>query len=177
MDNPNNQNKITCRKCNGPHLTIKCGKENKPSVIQTSLEENKNQEEKSYGKDFSRNRNDTSNNRYDNNRSDNRNYNNRNENNRNYNRNDNNRYENNRYDRRPLHKVKMSCLPVDMTEDELLELLYEWGQVVKLRVLNYDESSTAYIEFREEEEANYLCEALHKTPFETIIISVERIYE
>lgn len=82
-----------------------------------------------------------------------------------------------RFNRRPLHKVKISNLPVDMNDEELMELLYDWGHVIKLRVLNYTENSTAYVEFKEEAEANYLVEALHKTPFESIIIHVERIFD
>ena len=28
----NNENKILCRKCGGPHFTIKCGKEKKVDI-------------------------------------------------------------------------------------------------------------------------------------------------
>jgi len=80
-------------------------------------------------------------------------------------------------ERKPLYKVKMSNLPVDMTEEELLELLYDWGRVIRLRLLNYDDNSTAYIEFKDEEEAKYLVEALHKTPFEQYILDVIRLYD
>ena len=76
--------------------------------------------------------------------------------------------ENKKYDykseRKPLHKVKMSNLPVDMTEEELLELLYEWGRVIRLRLLNYDDNSTAYVEFKDETEAKYLVESEKEYP-------------
>ena len=32
MEKPNSNNSIKCRKCGGPHLTIKCGKEVKEEV-------------------------------------------------------------------------------------------------------------------------------------------------
>ena len=81
-----------------------------------------------------------------------------------------------RFERKPLHKVKMSNLPLDMTEEELNELLYDWGHVVRLRLLNYENNSTAYIEFKDKEPADYIVDALNKTPFEHIILDVERLY-
>jgi hypothetical protein len=84
---------------------------------------------------------------------------------------------NNFRERRPLHKVKMSNLPRDMTEEELLELLYDWGNVIRMRVLNYNENSTAYIEFKNQDEADYLVKALDKTPLEHIMLNVERLYD
>jgi len=85
--------------------------------------------------------------------------------------------DNNFRERRPLHKVRMSNLPQDMTEEELLELLYDWGNVIRMRVLNYNLNSTAYIEFKNQDEADYLVKALDKTPFEHIMINVERLYD
>ena len=38
-----------------------------------------------------------------------------------------------------------------MTEEELMELLYEWGQVTRLTLLTYHDGCCAYIEFKNEE--------------------------
>jgi hypothetical protein len=64
-----------------------------------------------------------------------------------------------------------------MTEEELNDLLYDWGHVVRMRLLNYDSNSTAYIEFKDKEAADYIVEALNKTPFEHILLDVERLYD
>ena len=66
-----------------------------------------------------------------------------------------------------------------MTDDELNELLYDWGTIKHLRVLNYPENptSTAYVEFRFEDEVDYLIKALDKTPFDSRIITVEKLNE
>ena len=148
MEN-SNITKLVCRKCEGEHLTIKCGKDNK--IV------------------------DNNNNKTDNNK--------HNVNNNKFKQYEKKPYEKKEYvkhentNRRPLHKIKMSNLPTDMTEEELQELLYEWGHVIRLRVCNYQDNSTAYIEFKTEEEAEYLVKALHKTPFESILLDVSRIYE
>ena len=132
----NNEPKLVCRKCQGPHLTIKCGKETK-SVIENIIIESSNNDLKpvTYPKkdiNFKSERSE-------------------------------------RFERKPLHKVKMSNLPVDINEEELNELLYDWGHVVRLRLLNYENNSTANIEFKDKEPADYIVEALNKTPFDHII--------
>ena len=81
------------------------------------------------------------------------------------------------YVKKPLYKVKISNLPVDMTESELHTLLYDWGHVARMRVLNYEDNATAYVEFKFEDEADYLVSALDKTSFEYIILAVERLYD
>ena len=81
----------------------------------------------------------------------------------------------NNLERKPLYKVRINNLPIDMMEDELRDLLYDWGHVVRLRVLVYPENSVAYVEFKNEEEADYLVKALHKTPFEQVILHLERL--
>jgi RNA recognition motif-containing protein len=148
----NNEPKLVCRKCQGPHLTIKCGKETK-SVIENIIIESSNNDLKpvTYQK-----------------KSHNQ-----------FNKGDTDfKYEKSeRFERKPLHKVKMSNLPVDINEEELHELLYDWGHVVRLRLLNYENNSTAYIEFKDKEPADYIVEALNKTPFEHIILDVERLYD
>jgi len=148
--------KLICRKCSGDHLTIKCGKDNKPIDNNTDNKTN-----------ISNNKTNISNNKT--------NISNNNNNFRQYEKKEYIKHDNS--NRRPLHKIKMSNLPTDMTDEELQELLYEWGHVIRLRVLNYQDNSTAYIEFKTEEEAEYLVKALHKTPFESILLDVSRIYE
>ena len=129
---------IKCRKCNGPHLTIKCGIE--PIIKKINVIENKII--------------------------------NTNFNNNNYN---NNNYNNNNKKHRKTFKVKISELPSDLTEEEMMELLYNWGDVVYLKVINYDTNSVAFVDFKFEDQANYFAKALHKTLFEYLIISVLNI--
>ena len=192
----NNGPKLVCRKCNGQHLTIKCGKETK-SVIENIINNSENEtfnKHEEYQKSYERRDKDmhVSNQRVgyesgfknkDFNNKDfkhkdfkhkdfkNENFNNKDFNNKDYKHNDH------KQDRRPLHKVKMSNLPVDISEEELYELLYEWGHVVRMRLLNYESNSTAYIEFKDKEPADYIVEALDKTPFEHIMLDVERLYD
>jgi hypothetical protein len=74
-----------------------------------------------------------------------------------------------------IYKVKISYLPVNMTEYELNNLLIDWGSIGKIKLLNYDDYSNVYIDFNNEEEADYFVKALHKTPFDHEIINVEKI--
>jgi len=170
MDNSNTK-KLVCRKCGGEHLTIKCGKEAKPSVIENKLAEvtkpvesnDTNGKKEFFKKDYVKKEFvKTEFKKFKN---------------KNKEGSDEEQEERKPRERRPLHKVKMSNLPNDMTDDELLELLYEWGNVIRLRVLNYQDNSTAYIEFKTEEEADYLVKALDRTPFEYIMLDVSRLHE
>jgi hypothetical protein len=61
-----------------------------------------------------------------------------------------------------------------MTEEEMVELTCDWGNITKIRVNNYAEVSTAYIEFKYEDQADYFVKALDRTDFESIIITAER---
>ncbi len=136
-------NKIICRKCGGPHFTIKCGKEKteekKDIIIET---ENKSE----------------------------------------YKHKNNQDYKNNNFEKKErkqyfktTYRVKISDLPVDMTEEEMMELTSEWGHIVRVKVLNYNESSVAYVDFGYEDEAEYFIKAIDKTPFEMILLSVTRV--
>ena len=127
--------KIICRKCGGPHLTIKCGKEKTPPPNLETPTENINTNTK-------------------------RNH---------------NREHDKQHRFKKTYRVKITELPADISEEELMELLFEWGNIVKVRVNNYEDNSIAYIDFGYEEEAEYFIKALNKTPFESIIISVQRI--
>ena len=69
--------------------------------------------------------------------------------------------------------VKLLDLPEDISELELRELLLDWGYISKIRIYNNAESTVAYIDFQEEAQAIYFVEAIHKTPFDNMIISAE----
>jgi RNA recognition motif-containing protein len=189
MENTNTK-KLICRKCGGEHLTVKCGKEatnntgsksEVTSVTQSSspvtlkkeyvkTEFKESEKPRRINKVNDTNEEDSDSEKKPRWRKDGGP--------RESGQNDNRRSgDNNFRERRPLHKVKMSNLPQDMTEEELLELLYDWGNVIRMRVLNYNQNSTAYIEFKNQDEADYLVKALDKTPFEHIMISVERLYD
>lgn len=131
-------NIIKCRKCGGPHFTIKCGKETiQDNIIQ--VEKIEIPKEK-----FRENKNRFSSN-------------------------------NDKYYPKVTYRVKLSELPKDMYEDEMLELVSEWGHIIKLKLINYDENSVAYIDFGFEDEALYFIEAIDKTPFESLLLSATKV--
>ena len=74
-----------------------------------------------------------------------------------------------------IYRIKLSELPKDITEEELMELTSEWGHIIKIKVINYDENSVAYIDFGFEDEAIYFIEAIDKTPFESLLLSATRV--
>jgi len=144
---------LVCRKCNGPHLTIKCGKDKELHTPEKNPEENhvKHVGRKSYYEMKQENENKKT---------------------------DFDRSE--RPDRprqrqfKNTYRVKMANLPVDMTEEEMMHMTCDWGHIVRLKVLCYEETSVSYIDFGYEDEANYFVEALDRTPFEMLLLSVER---
>ena len=79
---------------------------------------------------------------------------------------------NNRY---KTFKVKITDLPNDITDNELLELLYEWGDIAHINIKNYKDTSIAYIEFKSEVQADYFIKALDKTYFEYLIINISKL--
>jgi hypothetical protein len=132
---------LQCRKCGGPHITIKCGRLENNNIEKTK--ENNNIEKlKENNIDKVR---------------DNTNY------QRNYNR------------RKNTFTIKISNLPQDMKETEMMELTYDWGHIVNVKVLNYEDNSVAYINFEFLEEAKYFIKALDKTPFEYMILDVKLV--
>jgi hypothetical protein len=181
-----NTKKLVCRKCGGEHLTVKCGKETTGSASTggastTKIEsktENKLVDELPLKKEYIKTEfkeiekpkriNITKDNQEEDSDSEKKPR---------WKKESGSNGNNNFRERKPLHKVKMSNLPKNMLEEELLELLYDWGNVVRMRVLNYDQNSTAYIEFKNQDEADYLVKALDKTPFEYIMLNVERLYD
>ena len=49
-----------------------------------------------------------------------------------------------------------------------MELLYGWGNIIKIKVINYPEYSIAYIDFKYKDQADYFIRALHKTYFDNL---------
>jgi len=171
------EHKLICRKCSGPHLTIYCGK----TIINTNNNNNNN---------TNNNNTNTNNNNTNNNNNNTNNYNNNNNNNNynnNYNNNNNNNNNwskthkgdiynnNNKYHNIKTFTVKMSNLPEDITEEELIILTNDWGHISKIKVLNFNENSIAYINFIHKDESEYFIKALDKTPFEYQILSINKV--
>jgi hypothetical protein len=130
---------IKCRKCNGPHLTIKCGREKKDS-LQEIPEKKDSLQDKHEKKDYVKKKD----------------------------------YGEKRFFK-VTYRVKLSELPTDMTENELYRLTTDWGHIVKIKLLIYNESSCAYIDFGYENEANYFVESIDKTPFEYKLLFASRV--
>ena len=142
--NNESTNKIICRKCGGPHFTIKCGKEkevivDKPVTITPPENVFVDKQNHSKGCSFEK------------------------------------PFKRERYHSKITYRVKLSELPKDMYEEELMELTAEWGHIVRIKVINYEENSVAYIDFGFEDEATYFIEAINKTPFESLLLSAVRV--
>lgn len=134
-----NETKIVCRKCQGPHLTIKCGKEKENKVetkIQAQIQEKPRFEKPAF------------------------------------NNNNNNNYRGGKHG-----KVKISNLPGTISEEDMLELLKDWGYVHKVKVMNYESYSIAYLEFKAEDQADYFTKAFDNTACNNLIMQVERLLE
>jgi len=143
---------LTCRKCGGPHLTIKCGKE---VISKTKEHVACNNEHSGLDKTQTINEHVKVYTDFE----------------------DKPRKETER--RKPYFKttyrVKLSGLPEDIDEEEMMHMTCDWGHIVKLKVLNYEDNSVAYIDFGYEEEATYFIEAVDKTPFEYLVLSATRV--
>jgi hypothetical protein len=145
-DNVPKTGTLVCRKCGGAHLTIKCGKD-KPAPVavkkQTYYElKAANTKEPS---EESKPANYTEFVERDNVK---------------------------RHHFKKTYRVKISNLPNDITEEEMMELTCDWGHVNRIKVLTYEDASIVYIDFGYMDEATYFIEALDKTPFEYLILSV-----
>ena len=128
---------VLCRKCGGPHFTIKCGKE---KVVEVKEEVKPYVKQKVYN-DFKE---------------------------------ENRPYKERKYFK-TTYRVKLSELPTDMTEEELMHMTADWGHIVRLKVLNYENATVAFIDFGYEEEATYFIEALDKTPLGYCMVSAIRV--
>ena len=165
-----NENKIICRKCKGPHLTIKCGKENENKVevqIKNIHNESKGEKREYNGekKEYNGERREYNGERREYN-GEKREYN-----------GEKREYNGERREYQKYGKVKIGSLPSDITEEELLELLSDWGNVIRFTLKNYPENSNAYVTFRTEEQAKYFVKAFDKTPCNHVLLSVEILLE
>jgi RNA recognition motif-containing protein len=160
------ENKIVCRKCQGPHLTIKCGKESENKVEKMIKEEHTIQEKTI--KIYRENRNNDDQTKRSHDTPPNRNYNQRS---------NNFNSENQDFTRRKYGKVKISNLPNNVSDEEMLELLQEHGHIIRLKAVNHEENSQVYIDFKTEDMADYFVKSLDKTPFEYQMLKVERLYD
>ena len=99
-------------------------------------------------------------------------------NNNRYNR-DNNNYNknknNNNYDKEEIYRLQISNLPLNMTNSEMKELLNGWGNINKIKVINYEETSVAYIDFKNKEQSEYFINALDRTIFDNMIVYVNSV--
>jgi hypothetical protein len=163
-----NENKVICRKCGGPHFTIKCGKEKKEEPVKTDqaitplVEDKQEKPNKEFNKTSKENSNSNGEFKQRNRKDfhgDNKDFSQRGE----------------RKYFKVTYRVKLSELPTDMTEEELMELTTDWGHIVRIKLLVYEESSTAYIDFGYEDEADYFVEAIDKTPFEYRMLTSCRV--
>jgi len=73
------------------------------------------------------------------------------------------------------YKVKINNLPLDINFNELSNLLKDWGHINRINIKNFNKSSYAIIDFQYEDEQQYFIEALHNTPFEHQIITVDKL--
>ncbi len=188
---------IKCRKCGGSHLTIKCGKEQETTEINKEpLNHNiispknnimsSNTKQQNFNKSSSYNKPQNENyksndykqyNNYNNKTNDYKQHNNHSNKTNDYKTNDyksNNKQFNN-YEMRKCGKVKMSNLPKDITNEELNDLLVDWGYIKYINIKQYTDDTVAYIEFKDEKQADYLIEALHNTPFDSRIIKINKL--
>ena len=162
---------ILCRKCGGPHFTIKCGKEKKEEPIKSEsvndLEPESSGDKGKYNKDSGDkgkyNKDSGDKNKYNKDSGDKGKYN-----------KDSKPYGEKKYFK-VTYRVKLSELPTNMSEEELMDMTTDWGHIVRIKLLIYEESSTAYIDFGYEDEAIYFVEAIDKTSFEYKILSACRV--
>jgi hypothetical protein len=168
---------IICRKCGGNHLTIKCNKDKPLDVSQNNNENKQNDgDKKQYNNGEKKQYNNGEKKQYNN--GEKKQYNNGEK--KQYNNGEKKQYNNYKknyvnYENKNSGKVKMSSLPNDISKEELQELLYDWGHVKYINIKKYYDETVAYIEFRDEDQANYLIEALDNTPFDYRILKLCRI--
>ena len=142
---------LKCRKCNGSHLTIKCGIVKETIAVATASNATLLTPSTIQSNSNSDNRLIRENNRFTGNI-----------------RNNNIKTLNNK----KYITIKIANLPEDMSDEEMYELVYDWGTILKLRVLKYTNISVAYVDFKYSIEADYFIQALDKTPFEYMILDV-----
>ena len=144
---------IICKKCGGPHITIKCGKESK--IIEPVVEIPKETTFKKHDGNYKKH--DDNYKKHDDN----------------YKKHDDNY---NKYDtsKRKIVTIKLSNLPYDITVQELEFLVKPWGHIGRVN-LNNSENKAGFIDFNFKEEADYFIEAIDRTSFDNVIIRAEYI--
>ncbi len=166
-----NENKVICRKCGGPHFTIKCGKEKKEEPVKTQpvsstqLVEEKQDIKEKPNKEFNKTSKENTNFKGEF----------KHKNNKEFSDDKEHKPRGERKYFKVTYRVKLSELPIDMSEEEMMELTTDWGHVVRIKLLVYEESATAYIDFGYEDEADYFVEAIDKTPFEYRMLTACRV--
>ena len=147
--------KLTCKKCGGNHLTIKCGKNKTRKNTSPKYDNKKQHWNKDNGKSYPRRNNYTNHNRRD--RRDRR----------------------DRGDNIPKVCVRINNLPYDMDVSELNMLMQDWGRIGRINIKNYNRLKTdrrlktAYIDFYSKSHAEYFRDAVDKTPMDYHILNVE----
>jgi hypothetical protein len=147
----NNLKKIICRKCGGNHFTVKCGKDQlKENTSKDQLKENtsKDQLKENTSKDQLKDNYKT---RFSDTPK---------------------KYNKPKYEYKQKYNVQIANLPNDITEEELMELTSNWGNISKIKVVKHSENVNAYIDFLYEDQAKYFVKALNKTPFDNLYLSV-----
>lgn len=148
-----------CRKCGGPHLTIKCGR----SHLTTKCEESHLTTKCRKENNFFNNQLETNNHNIISDidlskwQTPKKIYNNT-----------------NKYNKQTYHtvyRVKLSELPNDITFNEISNLMNDWGNIVKNKLVSTGDTITAYIDFGYKEQAEYFIAAIDKTPFNYRILS------
>ena len=144
---------IICRKCGGNHFTTKCGRETIDTKQSISNKDNT----------FDRRNK-------DNNTSDRRN---KDNNNKDYKYNTSDKRNNNNFEQ--IYRLQISNLPLDITNEEMKELLSGWGTILKIKVINYEETSVAYIDFKYKDQSEYFINALDKTHFDKMTMYINSV--
>ncbi len=166
-------NSIKCRKCGGPHLTIKCGKEVK---VVEEVKDVKINDVNNYKSNNSNNYKSNNLNNSNNSNNSNKDYKSNNSN-KDYDYKSNNSNKdynvNKEFPKEKDCKVRIANLPIDMTKGELYNLLEDWGHIKSLFIKENYDSTSAFIEFETSEQSKYFVEAINETPFEYRIITAE----
>ena len=124
---------IKCRKCGGPHVTLKCGKEKQDLnvILEKKFDpptpvQDKRVHQKTHF-----------------------------------------------IDKRKIVVVRLNNLPLDISVNELNELMNEWGKIGRINLNHATEYKMAFIDFYYKDEAEYFVKAIDRTPFDNLIISAE----
>ena len=149
--------KVVCRKCQGNHLTIKCGKSQDKLIHYSSNNGGYSSNNGGYS---------SNNGGYSSNNGGYSSNNGESSNSGGYSSNSTQKYK--KYEK--SFTIKISKLPMNITKKELEELLTEWGHVKNINVVVYETTATAFINFSTLDEATYFVKALNRTNFDNNFI-------